>query len=209
MRSTAFFLLAFVFIAARAAWAPLDTVAGLFGTKPLSAWKATARTSRAYPLHDVEHTPCRGGAGCGPKGACEHIKCAPKIGHYWYVDPEEQRDSIPGWLAGVLPAIGQPYRMMTTNGVLEASPGFWFTRYRLSVSNARWSSLPLTPRPRGSLPALSFAELCASDTCFAPQGDAADDVAADTLPGMDAAGQVGLYVALPCLLFFILYVLLS
>lgn len=125
-------LFASVFVVA--AWAPLDSIAGYFGTPKLQ--DIASITPRDRALHNVEHVECRAtSAGCLPAGGCTS-SCKPRVGHYWVApSPSGATPSsiLPLWLTAFLPPIGPSYHMMTSKGVMTIEPGFATIDYRMLV----------------------------------------------------------------------------
>jgi hypothetical protein len=125
-------LFASVFVVA--AWAPLDSIAGYFGTPKLQ--DIASITPRDRALHNVEHVECRAtSAGCLPAGGCTS-SCEPRVGHYWVApSPSGAASSplLPLWLSAFLPPIGPSYHMMTSKGVMVIEPGFATIDYRMLV----------------------------------------------------------------------------
>lgn len=113
--------------------APLDGVASLFGTPPM--FDPMSSTPRKRPIDDVEHVACQAqGSGCTPAGGCEkrNGQCTPHIGHYWF-PADTPPTPMPIFLRSFLKPMMPVYHMMTARGVLEATPGFFLTTYRLLV----------------------------------------------------------------------------
>ena len=120
-------------VAMTAAWAPLDGIAGLFGSKPLHDVSALA--SRMRPLEHVEHVKCKATlGGCSPAEGCRlsinvGSMCTPQVGHYWV--PSDVAMPNSAWFMSFLPAIKPSYHMQTARGVLEIKHGFFTNEFRL------------------------------------------------------------------------------
>ena len=111
------------------ALAPLDLVAGLFGTPRLN--DATAVPYHARPIEDVPHEECRMTlGGCEPAAGCRFSlgRCEPRIGHYWTVGEMSRPRSL---LASLLPGVPPVMHFATAKGILASSPGFFTTSYYL------------------------------------------------------------------------------
>ena len=128
-------------------WAPLDMLAGLFGTQPLHSLTTEGQQRL---IDEAEHVACHKSSGyCLPAAGCTARAggCEPKIGHYWKT-PSEPGPSM-GVFDSVLPPIPAPWYIKTARGVLAAKPGFFFTSYKIlgesAESESDAASLPGIP----------------------------------------------------------------
>ena len=119
------------------AWTPLDGLAALFGSSPLHS---TAPAGGVALIEGVAHEPCGNRAGaCTPAGGCEARfgRCRARVGHYWFAERAPEPT-----LLRLLPAIAAPYEVQTAQGVMQATPGFWYTSFRLKGDELGSESLP-------------------------------------------------------------------